>query len=187
MKTWAAKTVHLPEGVRIGGYKRPILASLISAVLIISIIYLGSFSPAARSGSGGSSNSFAIYLGNATMTNVLLEGPYTYNSINVTKITADVVNMVNMSLIKEGSRLELGVLTAFATKLVLYTTYLEAWTPLDNIVKIRCHGNETLYFPADWFIIRPPREGMWGSYMEVVYMQAESFSALGLSLACVSG
>ncbi|MGQ9459749.1 MAG: hypothetical protein ACUVRA_00770 [Candidatus Bathyarchaeaceae archaeon] len=182
MKTWAAKTLQT------AGYKRPILASLISAVLIISIIYLGSFPPAARSGSGGgSSNSFVVYLGNATMTTVVLEGPYIYNSMNVTKITADVVNMVNMSLIKEGSRLELGVLTAFATKLVMYTTYFEAWTPMDNIVKIRCYGYETVYLPADWFIIRPPEEGIWGAHMEVVYMQAESFSALGLSLSCVSG
>jgi len=178
LKMWAVKTVHLPEWVRnFGRYKRPILASLISAVLVISIIYLGSFPPAARSGSGGSSNSFVIYLGNATMTNVVMEGPYTYNSLNVTRVTADVVNMSEMLLVKEGSKLELGAPSAFATRLVVYTTYLEAWTPLDNIVRITCYGNETMYFPQSALSI-------FNATMFVVYMQAEYFSALGLSLMC---
>jgi hypothetical protein len=180
LKTWAAKTVHLPEGVRNSGrYKRPILASLISAVLVISIIYLGSFSPAARSSSGGSSNSLVIYLSNATMTNVTLDGPHTYNSLNVTWVTADVVNMSKMLLVKEGSNLELGAPSAFATKLVLYTTYLEAWTPVDHIVEILYHGNTTVH---SFFF---PKLIIYNASMEFVYMQAESFSALGLSVTCV--
>ena len=180
MKMWVVKTVHLPERVRnFNRYKRPILAFLISTVLMISIIYLGRFFPTAKSGSGGSSNSFEIYFRNATFTNVTLEGPYTYNSLNVTKTTVDVADLSEMLLTKEeeGSRLELAVPSANATKLIVYTTYLTGWTPLDNLVKIKCYGNETVYLPA-------PELLMFNAYMEVVYMHAESFSALGLSLTC---
>lgn len=178
MKMRVAKTVHLPERVRnFNRYKRLIVAALISAVLIISIIYMGRFFPTAKSGSGGSSNSFKIYFRNATFTNVTLEGPYTYNSLNVTKTTVTNATISEMLLIKEGSMLELAVPSANATKLIVYTTYLTGLTPLDNLVRIKCYGNETIYLPAPELI-------MFNAYMEVVYMHAESFSALELSLTC---
>jgi hypothetical protein len=113
------------------------------------------------------------------MTNVTLDGPHTYNSLNVTWVTADVANMSEMLLVKEGSTLELGAPSAFATKLVLYTTYLEGWTPLDHIVKITYYGNTTVH---SFFF---PKLIIYNASMEVVYMQAESFSALGLSVTCV--
>ena len=184
MKMWAVKTVHLPEWVgNFNRYKRLILASLISAVLIISIIYMGSFPPIAQSGSGGSSNSFEIRIENVKMTNVTMKGPCIYNTtegpIEVTNVTADVANMSEMLLVKEGSRLELAVPSAIATKLVVYTTYLEGWIKFENWVWIDVYGNETAPLPPIGELL------MTAAYMEAVYMHVESFSALGLSVTCV--
>lgn len=179
MKMWVVKTVHLPERVRnFNKYKRLIVVALISAVLIISIIYMGRFFPTAKSGSGGNSGSFEIYLESVMMTNVTIGGPYNFSSINVTKITADVANMSEMLLVKEGSRLDLTAPTAFATKLVVYTTYLEGRVKFDGFPWIFVYGNESVPpLPTDWLY-------MTNAYMKAVYLEAESFSAPELSLTC---
>ena len=173
------KTVH-PERLRnFNRYKRPILASLISAVLIISIIYMGSFLPTAQSGSGSSSNFFEIYIRNATLTEVTMKGPYTYNSLNVTVVTVDVADLSEMLLIKEeeGSRLELEVPRASATKLMIYTVYLKSTIPVDGSIPMETYGNVTLDFSfRELHLIYV--------YMKAVYQQAESFSTSRLSLTC---
>lgn len=159
------------------------MAFLVSAVLIISIIYMGSFPPTAKSGSGGSSNSFEIRIENVKMTNVTMVGPCIYNTaegpIEVTNVTADVANMSEMLLVKKGSRLELEVPSAIATKLMVYTTYLIGFIPFDSLGKIECYGNGTVYPPPF------PSITLIDMYMEVVYLHTENFSApLGLSLMC---
>lgn len=182
MKMWAVKKVHRSKRVRnFNSYKRLILASLISAILVISIFYMESFLPTVHSGSSGSSSSFEIYIANASLTNVTFNGPCIYNStegsIEVTNVTADVADISGMLLVKEGSRLELETPTAFATKLTLYTTYLSSFVDFDNWVEIEIYGNTTvdLSFLTLAFTT---------AYMETVYMQAESFSTPWLNLTC---
>jgi len=156
-----------------------ILAPLISAVLLISIFCTESFLPTALSDSGGSSSSFEIYVGNATMTNVSFTGPCIYNStegqMEVTNVTADVANLSEMLLVKDGSRLELEAPNAFSTKLTLYTTYLSSLVDFDNWVEIEIYGNTTVDLSI-------PQLCFTNASMVTVYMQAESFSAPWLSL-----
>jgi hypothetical protein len=176
----AVKTVHHPKRVRnFSRYKRLILASLISAVLLISIFCTESFLPTALSDSGGSSGSFEIYVGNATMTNVSFTGPCIYNStggqMEVTNVTADVANLSEMLLVKDGSRLELEAPNAFSTKLTFYTTYLSSLVDFDNWVEIEIYGNTTVDLSI-------PQLCFTNASMVTVYMQAESFSAPWLSL-----
>jgi hypothetical protein len=182
LKMRAVKAVHHPKRVRsFNRYERLILASLTSAVLIISIIYMGSFPITALSGSGGSSNYFEVYIGNVTMTNVTMIGPRIYSSIEgpieVTNVTADVANLSGMLLVKEGSKLELEAPGAFVTKLMVYTMHLIGFIPFDSLGKIECYGNGTVgvSFPSIILV---------DVYMKAVYLQAESFSAQGLNLTC---
>ena len=178
-----AKTVHLLELVRnFDRYKRLILASLISAILIISIIYMRSFLPTAQSGSDGSYKYFEIYIWNVTIYNMTLKGPYIYNttegSIEVTNVTILNTSMSEMLLIKKGSRLELEALDAFTTNLMVYTTYFNGTMLFEGggSAYIEAYGNRTYNIP-------PLGGYMSDIYMKVVYLEAESFSTSWLSVA----
>ena len=185
MKMWVAKTVHLLEWVRnLGRYKRPILASLMSAVLIISIIFVVSFLPTARSGSGDGYSYFEITNGFVDMFNVSMKGPVTYNGLQVTNVTADWANitarkydwanLTGMLLVRhlpDGRNLTMRVENAIATKLTVYTTFI-GWADA-------AYYGYSKIPPALEFISRLRHANM---RMEAVYVHAESFSASWLNL-----
>ena len=79
-KVWVAKNVHLRELVsNLDGYKRPILAFVMSAVLVVSIIFVGSFLLPGQSVSSEGYNYLEIFVGRVEMWNFTQHGPRWYN------------------------------------------------------------------------------------------------------------
>lgn len=179
MEMWIAKNVHFLERFRnFDRYKRLIPASLISAVLIISITSIGSSPLTPQSDSSCSSNSFEIYIEAAMMYNSTVHGPITYNGLQVMNVTADVAELSNMSLVRyfDGAMLEMKMPSANATKLMLYAQYVSLFG--GGIVY-----NATWLYSENRFIhIELPPMLQRDVYMKAVYQETESFSATGLNL-----
>lgn len=176
MKTWVAKTVHFLEPVRnVDRYKRLILASLMSAVLIISIIFVGSFLLTARSGSSDGYSYFEIINWRVEMKNWTMRGPVTYHGLQVTNVSADVANLTGMLLVRhlsDGRNLTMRVENAIATKMVVYTTLIK-------YAAVEIPGNMIIDWPIYPSFIR------LNMYMKAVYVYEESFSISGLNLTLV--
>ena len=175
LKVWVAKTVHLLEWVRnLDRYKRPILASLLSAVLIISIIFVGSFLLTARSGSSEGYSYFEIKNRKVHMINVTMYGPVMYHGLQVTNVTADWANITGMLLVShlsDGRNLTMWASNAIATKLVVYTTLIK-------YADVEIYGNSTRDYKFPVFV-------KFNMYMKAVYQQAKSLSTGWLNLTCV--
>jgi len=190
-KVWVAKNVHLRELVsNLDGYKRPILAFVMSAVLVVSIIFVGSFLLPGQSVSSEGYNYLEIFVGRVEMWNFTQHGPRWYNittdegliTLQVTNITIEKAAYLNMLLTSclNGRNLTMMVPNATATKLIIYTTYI-GWA------KEKIYGNTSVTVPS-WYPLPPPSPYLilGNVRMKVVYMHAESFSAPhGLNLTCL--
>jgi len=179
-KVWVAKTVHLRELVsNLDRYKRPILASFMSAVLVISIIFVGIFLLSGQGVSSEGYNYLEIFVDRVDMWNFTMHGPRLYNittdegliTLQVTNITMHLTAYSNMLLISclDGKNLTMKVANASATKVVVYTTYI-GWAGEE------IYGNTSITTPSPKY----PYAGymaLLNVRMKVVYMHAESFSA----------
>jgi len=194
---WVAKTFHPLELVRnIDRYKRLILAVLMSAVLVISIIFVGSFLLPGQSVSSDVYNYVEIFIERAWQWNYTMHGQMWYNittdeglvTLQVINITIEKAVYANQLLVSclDGKNLTMKMPgNSTATKIIAYATYLAADSP-----RIPGWNGTTpdICTPSPGWLNRwgqPKAEEMIVSKlrMKLVYMHAESFLApQGLNL-----
>jgi hypothetical protein len=158
-----------------------ILAALISAVLVISIIFLGSFPSTAQSGSGstvasfdyGGISNFTLRIEEADMVTQNMTGPQLYDGFNVTSIRASAAHLSNMEITKtnpDGSMFEINAGSVFLTNLTMYATYVSVGIP--GLFSVAWNGSAIITWPLN--IIQ--NATVFNVIMQVVYQHVGSIS-----------